>query len=116
MTDGTHVIVLDRFVFVFLVSALESDDRKAQLQMAAKRGAVRELFEETGIDVRDQLERVQPVSLYEEKQDEEQLENEFKSRLFFLVTVTDKDFASDGVSPMGEKGAHLKVGWSTTSS
>ena len=69
--------------------------------------AEHELYEETGIDLRNQLSRINPVPIQTE--DTDLLENEYKNRLFFVVHVTDRDFLSDGVAPEGSRGSHLKV-------
>lgn len=76
-------------------------------------GASRELFEETGIDIRGDLVRLQPASLREygakSKKGDEVLPNEHKKRLFFVLNVTDSDFPPHGISPTGDGGKHLKV-------
>jgi 8-oxo-dGTP pyrophosphatase MutT (NUDIX family) len=56
---------------------------------AAKCGSARELFEETGIDMRQSLDRFQPLWLAPHSKN---LRNEHKHRLFFVVPVTDSDF------------------------
>lgn len=73
--------------------------RKSQaelLQQAGKVGGTRELYEETGIDLRTQLDRIHPLPLYDEKDTEyvrkQILINEYKHRLFYVVIVTDDDF------------------------
>lgn len=88
-------------------------DRASQLLAACKMGAARELFEETGIDMRSSLHRLEPASLRTvtkvNKEGIELLRNEHKHRLFFFLSVTDKDFPSQGESPMGSVGRHLRV-------
>jgi 8-oxo-dGTP pyrophosphatase MutT (NUDIX family) len=96
------------FIFVPLRTATESNDRNTQLLTASRRGATRELFEETGIDVQSQLDRVKPAFI-RKADDETVLENEYKQRLFFVLNVNDDDFAETGKAPMGKDGAHLKV-------
>lgn len=79
-----------------------------QLLLASKRGAARELFEETGIDVQKSLDRVQPLALTQEMSSGPR--NEYKHRLFYVLKVTDSDFSSTGgVHPMDNMGSHLKV-------
>jgi hypothetical protein len=85
--------------------AQESDDRDTQLQSAGKRGAARELFEETGLNVQSQLDRLKPAQLGNGGS----LPNEHKDRLFFFLNVNDSDFTDDGVHPMSDQGGHLKV-------
>jgi 8-oxo-dGTP pyrophosphatase MutT (NUDIX family) len=96
----------------FEEAARQSSDKKTQLLIAGKIGAARELFEETGIDVRKKLDRLEPASLRTEakvKHGIELLKNEYNYRLFYLLTVTDDDFASKGVTALGTDGKHLKV-------
>jgi 8-oxo-dGTP pyrophosphatase MutT (NUDIX family) len=84
--------------------------RESQLLLAATVGAARELFEETGIDLRRNLHRIQPVPLHNgDEKRPELMENEYKHRLFFTVTVKDGDFPRVGVPPMDDVGKHLKV-------
>jgi 8-oxo-dGTP pyrophosphatase MutT (NUDIX family) len=96
----------------FVEAARQSSDKKTQLLIAGKIGAARELFEETGIDVRKKLDRLEPASLRTEakvKHGVELLQNEYNDRLFYLLTVTDDDFATKGVTALGTDGKHLKV-------
>ncbi|CAB9500217.1 NUDIX domain [Seminavis robusta] len=64
-----------------------------QLQLAGKMGAAREMYEETGLDVRNALHRLEPTRLYPH-QHKKKLMNEFKSRLFYTLHLTDQDFLS----------------------
>jgi 8-oxo-dGTP pyrophosphatase MutT (NUDIX family) len=96
----------------FNKAAEENSDRKTQLSAAGKMGAARELFEETGIDVRKELDRLQPANLRTKtkaKKGVELLQNEYKYRLFYFLSVTDTDFPSKGETPFGTDGKHLKV-------
>jgi 8-oxo-dGTP pyrophosphatase MutT (NUDIX family) len=96
----------------FEEAARQSSDRKTQLLIAGKIGAARELFEETGIDVRSKLDRLNPASLRTEpkvKHGVEILQNEYNERLFYLLSVTDNDFATKGEKALGTDGKHLKV-------
>lgn len=61
------------------------------LYEAAKRGCVREIWEETGMDLRESLERVRPLWLDDTKTSVG-LRNEHKDRLFFVLEVADSDF------------------------
>ena len=84
---------------------------------AAKAGAARELWEETGIDVRDQLHRLQPAALKSSNTTTE-LSCEIKHRLFFFLAATDDDFLSADktseqlVGPLGAEGRHLRIKYS----
>ena len=64
--------------------------------MAARAGLARELFEETGIDVRGTVleeRRLQPAVLRHDNGSEtKQLVNELKHRFFFVLALTDDDF------------------------
>lgn len=62
-----------------------------QLYQSARLGCVREIYEETGIDLRSQLDRLRPMVLYN-KFERGRLINEFKHRLFFVCEVQDDDF------------------------
>ena len=55
--------------------------------------ASRELYEETGIDFRNSLDRLKPVQLRSTKGDE--LSCEYKKRIFFSAQVTDDDLFTD---------------------
>jgi len=76
----------------FSKAACQSQDRDTQLVSACKEGAARELFEETGIDVRSDMDRLEPAPLREKDTDEKLLKNEFKDRFFFFLHVSDSDF------------------------
>jgi 8-oxo-dGTP pyrophosphatase MutT (NUDIX family) len=96
----------------FEEAARQSSDKNTQLLIAGKIGAARELFEETGIDVRSKLDRLAPASLRTEakvKHGVEILKNEYNHRLFYLLSVTDDDFATKGEIAFGTHGKHLKV-------
>ena len=78
------------------------------LNLAGQIGAARELHEETGIDARKDLDRLEPVRLRasDNGDRDSELENELKGRLFFRLTLADSDFipggnytAMNGVSP-----------------
>mmetsp|Transcript_18659 Transcript_18659/g.26443 ORF Transcript_18659/g.26443 Transcript_18659/m.26443 type:complete len:535 (+) Transcript_18659:98-1702(+) len=65
---------------------------KMHLAYAAKRAAARELFEETGLDFRDQLDRFEPAHLYEQPSKPDFLTFEHKHRIYFRINVNDNDF------------------------
>lgn len=58
---------------------------------ACKIGAARELFEETGMDLRTSLDRLTPVQVRKSCDDEETLSCQFKKRVFFSVDISDAD-------------------------
>ena len=104
-TPGGHVDAME-----FLTAAKHLTTRESQLLRAGMTGAARELYEETGVDVRSSLHRLEPLVLQERASESSgKLENEYKHRLFFKLCVTDHDFPSTGVAPMGDVGKHLKV-------
>mmetsp|Transcript_2427 Transcript_2427/g.4518 ORF Transcript_2427/g.4518 Transcript_2427/m.4518 type:complete len:306 (-) Transcript_2427:216-1133(-) len=80
---------------------------------AARMGAARELFEETGIDVREQLNRLEPVRLYKDSDDTTSLVNMLQNKLYFFLNVTNDDFlltGEDGLTyPQGENGKDLAL-------
>jgi len=53
--------------------------------------ATRELYEETGIDLRDSLDRLQPVQLKLSKANK--ISCEYKKRLFFTAQIFDRDIS-----------------------
>lgn len=72
------------------------------LLLACKIGAARELYEETGIDLRNRLDRLQPVQLRKSEKDNELLPTLFvlKHRLFFKICFKDDDFETKGFDSM----------------
>ena len=52
------------------------------------------MYEETGMDFRDQLDRFLPMVLYREEEinNKSKLINEYKNRIFFVCDVFDEDF------------------------
>ena len=89
-------------------TAEQADDPYQQLLIAAKAGAARELYEETGMDILRQLDRLDPAPLHNDPSSNP-LPNLYKSRLFFFLSVTDDDFPKGGITPMGTVGKHLKL-------
>ena len=82
----------------FFAAAEESRDSQTQLLLASRAGAARELYEETGLDVRFQLDRLEPAALRNDiefdKHEKPILTNELKHRLYFFLPVTNDDFWS----------------------
>jgi hypothetical protein len=76
--------------------------------MAARAGAARELYEETDMDFLRQLDRFKPAEL-KKTAGSKGLPNELKSRLFYFLTVSDQDFPSNGVAPVGTSGRYLHL-------
>lgn len=71
------------------------------LVLACKIGAARELYEETGIDLRNNLDRLQPVQLRQGNNKKEEdntngLTCVLKHRLFFKICLTNDDFVTEG--------------------
>jgi 8-oxo-dGTP pyrophosphatase MutT (NUDIX family) len=107
--------------FEFLVAAHSSRDAQTQLLTASRAGAARELFEETGMDMRNHLDRLEPASLRSDvtldKKGKPLLKNELKHRLYFVLSVTDEDFwstergdsAAGRVHPLCADGKHLML-------
>ena len=109
----------------FQAAARTSQDASAQLLIAAQMGAARELYEETGINVRNELYRMEPAALRNAvgtttKNGKPILSCELKHRLYFFLPVTDDDFLSPGqqsddddnakfIAPMTNEGSHLWV-------
>ena len=113
---------------------VEGDQSEARRVMAAcQKGTARELLEETGLDVTDQLDRLQPAVLRKAKKGAGQSAapptNELNKRQYFVLMVNDDDFfrgessndnnssSNDGdelksspfTGPMNYNGDHLKV-------
>jgi len=69
------------------------------LLLAGKIGAARELFEETGLNIRTDLDRLQAVHLRDrDKSKEKHLYCEMKERLFFKLCLKDDDFVLAGAN------------------
>jgi len=85
----------------------------AILLEACMMGAARELYEETGIDVRSQLDRLEPAALKDSNNGSNQLTCMLKNKCYFYLSVNDEDFPKgDGPEykpPMDDTGSHLKV-------
>eukprot|EP00536_Pseudo-nitzschia_multiseries_P002233 jgi/Psemu1/322467/estExt_fgenesh1_pg.C_290050 len=81
----------------FLAAAKESGSASVQLQIAAREAAARELYETTGLDVRQQAERFKPAVLCanpKTKTDRgfQYLRNENDNKLYYFLQVDDEDF------------------------
>jgi 8-oxo-dGTP pyrophosphatase MutT (NUDIX family) len=85
---------IDDFVF----QAESSRDAQTQLMLAARAGAARELYKETGMDLRYQLDRLEPAALRSyitfDEHGTPTLKCELKHRLYFFLPVSDEDFWS----------------------
>lgn len=100
--QSSHYRFFSSLTVPFCLPASEASDSTEQLLIAGKKGAVRELFEETGLDLRSELHRVKPLRLKDRS-------NIHKDRLFFVATVEDTDF-NGKVKPIDVITAdHLKV-------
>jgi len=107
----------------FLMAAENCQDAHAQLAMAAQAGAARELYEETGIDVRSEAYRLEPAALRNDTDMDEHGELvmtcEVEKRLYFFLQLKDEDFQQDSdpennnnanlVAPMSEIGSNLRL-------
>ena len=76
-------------------------DPQEQLVLAGKLGAARELYEETGMDLRHQLDRLKPAKLFK-KDKKGRVSNEYKSRLFYVLHLTDDDFLRADDMPIAD--------------
>lgn len=114
---GGHV---DDFEFK-AAEKIHSEDREKKLIHAARLAATRELYEETGINVQKELERVTPVSLRDTAVAAKEVYCEIKERLYFSLNVTDNDFFSKSkladdnyktkgyVTPMGKDDSDIML-------
>ena len=82
----------------FMNAARSSDDAYTQLLLAAQLGAARELLRETGVDMRDQLHRLEPAGLRSEVETVDEGKHvmtcELDKNLYFFLSVGDADFWS----------------------
>ena len=67
-----------------------------QLQLAAREGAARHLFDQTGIDVRRHLDRLKPAVLRlnppVDTNGTKYLKNEYENKLFYFLSIAEEDF------------------------
>ncbi|KAL3775931.1 hypothetical protein ACHAW5_011321 [Stephanodiscus triporus] len=91
---GGHI---DKEDFEYAESIMQDDSNQGRdiLMQACKIGAARELFEETGMDIRSELDRLQPARLWDSSKDS--LINVLKFRLFFKLRLEDSDFAAGDI-------------------
>lgn len=118
--DCQFVLILT--VIFFYSSAKRSAHSKFQLQIAAREGAARGLYRETGIDVRAKLERMKPAVLRmnppEDKNGVSLLKNENDNRLYYFLQIDDEDTVPEKpdsaplAAPEGEADSKLKVSFS----
>ena len=99
-----------------------NDEKQRIIYLACRAGAARELYEETNIDIRDEVilnERLLPVDLLKKNKKQVCWPNEHKDRFFFVLQVTDEDFYKNNTGigggggiiqrAQGEIGKELKV-------
>ncbi|KAL7564294.1 hypothetical protein ACA910_014356 [Epithemia clementina (nom. ined.)] len=100
----------------FEEAAKQSQDRQTQLILASKAGAARELFIETGMDFRSNLDRFEPAQLRALNPIEKAMiaVNELKDHLFFFLQVGDEEFPTGGdedslQAPCCQEGSTLRL-------
>ncbi len=104
----------------FVAAAKQTGYAKMQLQLAAREAAARQLFEMTGIDVRQKLDRLTPAVLQMNPQVDSKgtqyLRNEHENTLYYFLQISDEDFVAEqteGSSPLttpnGEVNSPLKL-------
>lgn len=71
-------------------SKIKQKSAEKDYLLAYKIGAARELYEETGIDLRDSLDRLQPAKLRLPK---DETSCDYKGRIFFSAEIFDGDVA-----------------------
>jgi len=81
---------------MFLIAKKCGGDALAQtiILEACKLGASRELYEETGIDIRCKLERLKPAALQRSTDAMDMLGCMLKDKCYFHLVVSDEDFFS----------------------
>jgi 8-oxo-dGTP pyrophosphatase MutT (NUDIX family) len=83
-----------------------------QLDLAGKIGVARELFEESGIDIRGEVERLESAVLGSSENNSgayASLQHLYKDRLFYFLRLEDTDFLPAGVVASGSEGLDLQV-------
>ena len=75
---------------------ISGGDVQKELVNASKFAAARELYDDIGIDIRVQLERLIPLELWKDKEDsiDSEYPCELKKRVYFILNVDDTDFIS----------------------
>mmetsp|Transcript_9740 Transcript_9740/g.23582 ORF Transcript_9740/g.23582 Transcript_9740/m.23582 type:complete len:912 (-) Transcript_9740:50-2785(-) len=81
----------------FLAAAKQSGSASVQLQIAAREAAARQLYETTGLDVRQQADRFKPAVLCANPKTKttrgfQYLRNENDNKLYYFLSVDDDDF------------------------
>jgi hypothetical protein len=70
-----------------------------QLQIAGREGAARQLYNETGLDIRDHLDRLTPAVLRLDPPADahgvKYLKNEYDDRMFYFLSVDEDDFVTE---------------------
>ena len=76
------------------LARISGGDVQRELVNASKIAAARELYDGTGIDLSDKLERFVPLELWKEKKEsvESDYPCELKKRVYFVLKVDDADF------------------------
>jgi hypothetical protein len=81
---------------LFYLAGKQSGYVKLQLQLAAREAAARQLLDETGLDIRNHLERLTPAVLRAnppvDATGKKYLKNEYENRLYYFLQVTEDDF------------------------
>lgn len=82
----------------FLDAAQKSGSGNVQLQIAAREAAARQLFENTGLDIRGHIDRFKPAILRlnppVDAKGVQYLKNEYNNRLYYFLQVDEQDFAA----------------------
>lgn len=119
--SGTHIAGGPVSEEEFLAAAKLTGYAKMQLQLAAREAAARQLFETTGIDIRQKLDRLTPAVLQMnppvDAKGIQYLKNEHENNLYYFLQISDDDFVSEDTStaeaplttPNGEVNSPLKL-------
>jgi 8-oxo-dGTP pyrophosphatase MutT (NUDIX family) len=82
----------------FLEAAQKSGSGSVQLQIAAREAAARQLFENTGLDIRNHVHRFKPAILRlnppVDARGVQYLKNEYNNRLYYFLQVDEDDFVT----------------------
>jgi len=73
-------------------SARSGGDPRRQLILSSKKAVARQLWEEVGIDIRENLKRLKPAHIRFDSECYNELSCEHRRRLFFTLEVDDSDF------------------------
>jgi hypothetical protein len=81
----------------FLDAAMLSGSHNVQLQIAAREAAARQLYENTGLDIRGDPDRFKPAILRlnppVDARGVQYLKNEYDNKLYYFLQVDDNDFS-----------------------